>query len=320
MPTQYDRIASDTPGVLFLGMRGQFSLAPLLALLAAGIAVRAVVMPAERGGPWPPDAPPLRQHLLRPVPRSTLPLLTPYQQQSIASLAGERGIPVLEVARQRDPAVPAALAALAAYEPDILCVACWPHRLPPALLAVPRLGALNLHPSLLPAHRGPAPLFWTFRHGEHQTGATIHLMDETLDGGDILAQAALDVADGITGAELERQCAELGGRLMVDCARALAAGAAHPRAQTGNAASYEPWPSPEDFIVTPEHPARWAFNFLRGAAYWGGSLTIAVAGQRFIVRGALDYTAEGTLDAPYRQSGSELWLPCAPGILHAEVE
>jgi methionyl-tRNA formyltransferase len=60
---------------------------------------------------------------------------------------------------------------------DAVVVACFPWKLPPALLARPRLGGLNVHPSLLPLGRGPEPVFWTLRRGERRTGATIHRLD-----------------------------------------------------------------------------------------------------------------------------------------------
>jgi methionyl-tRNA formyltransferase len=303
--------------VLFLGMRGAFSRAPLARLLDAGVDVRAVVLPGDAASDAGADPSPVRRLLPRPVARATLPLLTPYHEPSIVSLAWERAIPVLEVARAGDPAT---LAALAGYAPDVACVACWPSRLPPALLTLPSLGCLNLHPSLLPAHRGPAPLFWTLRHGDDRAGVSVHLMDERLDAGDVLAQEALSVPDGISGAELEERCAEVGGRLLVATLAALAAGTAERTPQPPGAGSYEPWPTSDDFVVTPDRPARQVFNFLRGGGYWGGPLVIGVAGHRFTVRSALDFSADGALGVPYRKGGAELWLQCAPGIMHALVE
>jgi methionyl-tRNA formyltransferase len=349
------------PRVLFLGMRGEFSRLPLAALLAAGVDVRAVLVPGEDDGAALASRgveaatgvrrTPLQQLVYQPPPRSTLPLLTRAAEPSIVSLAWERGIPVLELRDERDPAV---APALAAYHPDALCVACWPRRLPPALLALARLGCLNLHPSLLPAHRGPVPLFWALRHGDPHAGVTVHLMDAALDSGDILAQTEIPLEDGLTGAEIERRCASEGGRLLAESVIALARGTAHPtpqpppprgeggpewtlqrgegpgqsasppRAGEGpgerSSGSYEGWPGPDDLTVTPDRPARWAFNFLRGAAHWAGPLVIAVAGKRFVVRTALDYADVGSVPDGWRLASDELWLECAPGVLHVAVE
>jgi methionyl-tRNA formyltransferase len=301
---------------LFLGMRGGFSRAALAELLAGGADVAAVLLPGEPGAGEDVDAP-VRRLLPRAVARSTLPLLTPEFEPSIVSLAWERGIPALEVARERDSRT---MAELAAYAPEVACVACWPRWLPLELLQLPPAGFLNLHPSLLPAHRGPAPLFWALRQGDGRVGVTVHQMDATLDGGDILTQEALDVPEGVGGAALEERCARVGGRLLVASLVALATGDARRTPQVAGEGSYEPWPGPDDFVVPPDRPARWAFNFLRGAGHWGGPLTIAVTDERFTVRAALDYTGEGTLGTAYRRRGSDMWLQCAPGILHALVD
>jgi methionyl-tRNA formyltransferase len=239
----------------------------------------------------------------------------------MVTLAWARGIPVLAVARERDPRVRGRLSALA---PDVVCVACWPRRVPVALLDLPHHGWLNLHPSLLPAHRGPAPLFWTLRAGDAEAGVTVHRMDATLDGGDILAQESIPMPAGISGAGLEDRCARAGGRLLARVLGALAGGTARPRPMDPSAGSYEPMPGPDDFIVTADRPARWAFNFTRGAAYWGGPIQIAVGGRRFAVAEALDYAADGhaadgEMAEPYRVAGDELWLRCAPGVLHVRL-
>ena len=66
----------------------------------------------------------------------------------------------------------------------------------PELFSIPRLGAINFHPSLLPAYRGPAPLFWTFKDGLEKTGLTIHKIAKGEDNGNILSRTAVDVALG----------------------------------------------------------------------------------------------------------------------------
>lgn len=325
--------------VVFAGMRGAFSLGALAALLDARVEVRAVLVAAEadeaprmsgtgaKGTTTdPPGLPAIWPETPRPVRGATLPLLAPHREPSIVTRAWERGIGVLAIARERDPSVRAALAALA---PDVVCVACWPRRVPAALLDVPRHGWLNLHPSLLPAHRGPEPLFWTLRAGDATAGVTVHQMDATLDGGDILAQETVPLPDGIAGAALEGRCAKVGGELLARALAELSAGTAQPRRVDPAAGSYEPMPGPDDFLVTPNRSARWAFNFIRGAAYWGGPIEIVVADQRLVVAEALDYisdaqaaTAEGAdaaLARPVRVAGDELWLRCAPGVLHVRL-
>jgi methionyl-tRNA formyltransferase len=82
-----------------------------------------------------------------------------------------------------------------AYEPDLLT--CWgfPWKIPQAALDVPRLGSINLHPALLPRHRGPIPLAWALREGDAAWGATWHRMDAELDTGNLLAQTTTPIED-----------------------------------------------------------------------------------------------------------------------------
>ncbi|MDT0447327.1 methionyl-tRNA formyltransferase [Streptomyces johnsoniae] len=91
--------------------------------------------------------------------------------------------------------------ALAGYRPDLLVVFGFAWRLPPHVLAIPRLGALNIHVSMLPKYRGPAPLLWAIRNGDPTGGITVHWMDEDFDTGNILAQRdGIPLADDISWA------------------------------------------------------------------------------------------------------------------------
>jgi methionyl-tRNA formyltransferase len=311
----------DSIGVVFFGMAGTFSALPFEALLRAGFAVRAVVIPtpavAHASGS-PADQPPYRLLPTRRVApaRRALPLVGARTGASAPQRAGELGMPVLEVARLDDPAT---VAALAAFAPDVIAVACFSLRLPPAILRLPRLGCLNVHPSLLPANRGPDPLFWTFRHGDVQTGTTVHLMDAGLDTGPILCQRPVPVPDGISEAELERTCAEIGGGLLVEAVRGLAAGTLQPIPQDEARATRFPFPTAADFEITPDRPARWADNFARGVLGRGEPVIVRTASAAFRLTAPLGYDAGEKPAEPWRREGDELWLRCTPGVLHARV-
>ena len=261
------------PRVIFLGMRSNFSLPSLRALLAAGVEVCAVVMPAPEGKEntqaLTRREPPSRRRTLLPVNQSSL-------HTSLPQMAWDRNIPLWEVSRLDDPAV---VELFSSYKPDLICVACFSRYIPRVILSIPRLGSLNVHPSLLPDNRGPEPLFWTFRLGHERSGVTVHLMDEGLDTGDIVAQEAIELPDGITYAELETQTAELGGELLVRAVWDLAHGQAERRPQDESQSCYYPSPSPlngrEDFVIYPEQwDARHVYNFICGVKDWGEPLTL----------------------------------------------
>lgn len=273
----------------------------------AGLEIKAAVIPAEH------DTNDLLPRRVEP-PHSApgdLPLINPYFSQSIIHLAWEHAIPVWQVARLSDPPT---LALLANLQPDLLVVACFPSIFPASVLQLPRYGCLNLHPSLLPAYRGPAPLFWMARQGERQAGVTLHFMDQGADTGDIVAQTAFAWPEGISGPELERHCAAAGGELLVAAVKELSQTGQLPRRpQPSEGSSYFSWPADEDLLIPTSWEARRAFNFLRAAADW--PLEIAAGEERFPVSRALGYVSDQVLGQPYRCEGDEIWIQFQSGVL-----
>ncbi|MDQ2716388.1 MAG: methionyl-tRNA formyltransferase [Chloroflexota bacterium] len=278
--------AHHPPRVLFLGMESSFSYPPLCVLLEHGIEVAAVVMPASPMPGHESRAIRLRE---RPQGRhAPLPLLNAALHPSISQLAWEQQIPLWEVQRLADPET---LSVLASYQPDLICVACFSKRIPRVLLELPRLGCLNVHPSLLPSYRGPVPLFWTFREGCQQSGVTIHFMDEGMDTGAILAQTPIVLPDGISYAELEARCASLGGELLARSAWDLYQGRAVALPQDEAKSSYQPFPSVEDFVVLADQwSARQVYNFICGVVDWGGPITLQASSTWFIIQEAISYS------------------------------
>ncbi|HLX55569.1 MAG TPA: formyltransferase family protein [Ktedonobacteraceae bacterium] len=282
-------ISSTAPRALFLGMQGSFSPPALLALLHNGIDVRAVVLPARENERQQPAIRRLEPHQQA---RPLLPVLHSSLHSSIERSAWEREIPVWEVSRMFDPAT---IDLFSQYRPDIICVACFSLYIPRIILDIPRLGCLNVHPSLLPANRGPDPLFWTFHQGHRETGITIHLMDEGLDTGPIVAQERVAVPDGISYAHLEEQCAELGGSLLARSAWQLYHGSAVLTPQDEAKSSYLPMPTGEDFVVpTSAWEARRVYNFMHGLASRGEPFTLLTGGQSMRVTNAISYSHEDT--------------------------
>jgi methionyl-tRNA formyltransferase len=263
--------------VVMFGMACAASAPPLAALLAAGIEIPLLVIGERRptaGVVAPGDSPPER-------------------------LARDAGIPVVR-GHRIDAALVDALRRLA---PDAIAVACFPFRLPPPLLALPPLGCLNVHPSLLPRGRGPEPIFWTLRRGERETGATVFRMDGRFDAGPIVAQARLPVPPGVRAPTLERDLMTLGGRLLVEALPPLAAGALQPAPQDDALATTAPMPTPADWLMATSLPAGWAWAFARGVAPLGGPLAVQVGREVIPVRDALDHDPAAPLPAPVIAAG-----------------
>ena len=298
--------------IVFLGMDGGFSAAPLLALLGSEFEVVGVVVPSPVGV----ISAPVTRVLMPPSrPRRTLAVHGEASRSSTTTLAWAAGVPVLEVATLSHPATQAALTGM---RPDVLCVACFPSRVPQAVLALAPLGGLNLHPSLLPQYRGPEPLFWLFHDGLEHAGVTVHRMTARIDSGSIVAQNAVSLPDGLTYQAAEDRCAEEGGRLLVAALRRIAADpeAGQPQGGIGSSA---PNPRDSDFQLTPEWPARRAFNFIRGMADWGEPPILAAQGRRYRIARARAFDDVGTQSERIRWEGREARVQCSPGILYLEI-
>jgi methionyl-tRNA formyltransferase len=300
--------AASAVRVIFCGMTGAFSLTVLEELMRAGVEVEAVALPAlpERSG-QPPLVLPLRS-------RSRGIAVAGGAPRTILDIAAEREIPVLELG---GPDIPDMLAAL---DFDAMTVACFSRKLPASLLRLPRLGCLNVHPSLLPAHRGPDPLFWIFRDGDETGGVTVHLMDAGFDTGPIVLRETVPLPDDTTAAVLELVCARRGGALLAEALTALDAGTIEPQPQDELRASYQSWPTEDDFIITPAWSARRGYRFMRGIGGRGEPIRyMADDGATFVVRAALDYDADATLSAPWRLDGEILTVRCLHGVLRCQI-
>ena len=129
--------------------------------------------------------------------------------------AEEHGLPVFQPRSLRQD-VAAARSELADLAPDVVIVAAYGLFLPDEVLRLPRLGCLNIHPSLLPRHRGPSPVATAILDGDETSGVTIMLLDEGMDTGPILAQQETRIAADETAEELTERLFELGANLLVD--------------------------------------------------------------------------------------------------------
>ena len=118
---------------------------------------------------------------------------------SVEQTARDHGIPVVTPA---DPNTPEFLERLRALAPDLIFSFYYRQMLKPALLAIPPMGALNMHGSLLPRFRGRAPVNWAVLHGAVETGASLHYMVEKPDAGDLVAQTAVPILPDDTAHEV----------------------------------------------------------------------------------------------------------------------
>jgi methionyl-tRNA formyltransferase len=165
------------------------------------------------------------------------------QASPVKQFAAEHGLPLAQPRSLRlDGKFPddsaAARQALADARLDVLVVAAYGLILPPWVLAVPRLGCLNIHASLLPRWRGAAPIHRAIEAGDARTGITIMQMDAGLDTGDMLLVESLPIAPDDTTASLHDRLAALGGRLIVEALELAACGGLVATPQPAEGATY----------------------------------------------------------------------------------
>ena len=157
------------------------------------------------------------------------------QPSAVKQFARARGLEILQPATLTDPA---AQKAIAAARPEAIVVAAYGLMLPPALLALPARGCVNVHASLLPRWRGAAPIQRALLAGDRETGITIMKMDAGLDTGPILSLHRLEIAEDDDAQSLHERLATLGAAAVVAALADLAAGNARPTPQPAAGASY----------------------------------------------------------------------------------
>jgi methionyl-tRNA formyltransferase len=158
-------------------------------------------------------------------------------------------------------------AVLAAYQPDVLLVFGFNWHLSPEVLAVPRLGALNIHPSALPKYRGPSPVLWAIWNGDPNMGVTVHRMTDRIDAGPILAQVDdLPLPDRVTNQDVWRlEQMALPGLLEVALDRLVRGDPGTP--QREEQATYAGFPPPDWYTVTWQDSRKRLHNQIRVLRY-----------------------------------------------------
>ncbi|MDI6907881.1 MAG: methionyl-tRNA formyltransferase [Thermoanaerobacterales bacterium] len=224
--------------VVFMGTP-EFAVASLRALLEAGLDVVGVVTQPDRAKG--------RGKRLTSPP--------------VKVFAQEKGLRVLQPKSLKDPA---AVELIRGLVPEVIAVVAYGKILPPAVLAIPPLGCINVHASLLPKYRGSAPIHRAVMAGEPETGVTTMFMDEGLDTGDMLLQVHVPIGPDDNVGAIHDRLAEEGARLLVRTLARLADGYAFRIPQDHSRATYAPPISPEDEVVDWRRPAREIHNQVRG--------------------------------------------------------
>lgn len=215
----------------------------------------------------------------RPVGRSAAPAAPP-----VVERARELGLAVLQPARLRDPETAAAIAEL---ELDAAVLADYGRLVPGGLLAVPRRGFLNVHPSALPRHRGATPIQATILAGDPSAAVTLFEMDEHLDTGPIVAQASWPLQGDETAPALAADAARRAAELLSSTLRPWLAGERLPRPQPADDATLTRPLSREDGRLDPARPAAELERQVRAYTPWPGTFVETGDGRLLVRRAAV---------------------------------
>ncbi len=211
-----------------------------------------------------------------PRPAGRKQLLTP---TPVARLAHERGLTLHTPASLRPEDV---LTRLAATAPALIVLADYGRIIPATLLALPPHGALNIHPSLLPRHRGAAPVQGAIAAGDATTGVTLMRMDEGLDTGPIVAQVDVPLMGTEVAPELEARLAAIGADLLIDSLPGWLDGSLRARPQPRAGATLTRPLQRRDGRLDPEQPASELERLVRAYQPWPGTY-VEFGGERLKV-------------------------------------
>jgi methionyl-tRNA formyltransferase len=204
-------------------------------------------------------------------------------------------------------------------KPDFLVVIAFGKILPENVLALPRLGTINVHASLLPKYRGPAPIQWAVINGEKETGVCTQLMEKELDTGDLLFSVHETIKPDDTAGDLHDRLALKGAAVLIDTLKGLADKTIQPVSQDHSLATYAPMLTKDDGLINWNQPAESLESFIRGVTPWPGAYTF-LGDKRLKIFRSRPITTEITAPPGTVLQGfpDELRIAAGKGVLSIE--
>ena len=235
------------------------------------------------------------------------------QPSAVKQYALERGLPVLQPEKMKDPAF---VETLRSYQANLQVVVAF-RMLPEVVWAMPEYGTFNVHAALLPQYRGAAPINWAIINGETKTGVTTFFLDHDIDTGRIILQKPFDIPDTADVEYVYDGLMHLGAEICLETIEAIIASDGHPASMSQDDSSLFPLPSslklaPKIFKETCEinwqQSAKQVYDFIRGLSPIPGAWTTLVASDD-----------KETVLKIYKSSKSEVKKPsAAPGTIVVE--
>jgi methionyl-tRNA formyltransferase len=202
---------------------------------------------------------------------------------------------------------------LSSLSPEFIIVVAYGRILPKQILALPRMGCVNVHASLLPKYRGAAPIAWSIIKGEEKTGISTMLMDEGLDTGPVLLQKEIAVSADDTAATLALKLSVTGASLLIDTLKGMRESSIRPMPQTGEA-TYAPPLRKEDGLIDWSRSAGEISRFVRGLQPWPGAYCF-IDDERVTLLKAVPLMGEGEPGSLLRLEKDRMIIGTGQGLL-----
>ena len=231
--------------VVFLGTP-DFGIPPLRALIEAGHQVVAVITQ--------PDKPRGRGHKMMPCAVKEYAFSKGLDVHTFKKIRAKKGVEFLK-----------------SIDFDVMVTAAFGQILTQEILDIPKYGCLNVHASLLPKYRGPAPIQWAIIKGEKETGVTIMKTERGVDTGDIILQEKTEIGENETAGELFERLSEMGGEVLIKALDGIEDGTLNPIQQDHDKATHYPMLTKEDGKIDFHNKAQDIKNLVRGVNPWPGA-------------------------------------------------
>ncbi len=203
--------------------------------------------------------------------------------------------------------------------PDLGLVFAFGQLLPESLLSIPRLGFINIHPSLLPRYRGAAPIQWAIINGDRETGVSIVDVTPRLDDGDIILQQKTIISPDETAIELGERLAELGAELSIAALDLLDKGKLATRPQAESEVLWAPALRKQDGRIDWNRPAGKIHDLVRGVQPWPGAQTSLRGRALKLHRTSLESLGCSAGPGEVQQAfGADLLVGTGDGLLRLE--
>jgi methionyl-tRNA formyltransferase len=291
---------TDAPRVLLLGSESGFCFHALKTLRESRVNIAGVLIASGSN-----------ERASQPVIRGSIPLSQP---GSVCDFAAREGVVAIRCENTRERW---ARELAREIRPKVALVACLPERLDDFWISLSPAGCFNLHPSLLPAYRGPAPLFWQLKDGLAQTGVSLHRVEARIDAGPLLLQETHSIDPEDTLTTLNAMLATAGARAFARALGDIVSGKTRFTPQDEARASTHPWPGDEDFSLDSSWSARHAFRFVSATAALGRPYRMETGDGTLLIERVLDFDPKASLDRVYAETRGVLTIRFAEGSMRA---